>query len=67
MPSRPGTEKGAARWVLDRAVDAVRDKFGRESVGYGSVALRDGGSVPDDFRELADILRVRFQIPIASF
>jgi DNA polymerase-4 len=51
---RPGTEKGAARWVLDRAVDAVRDKFGRESVGYGSVVLRDGGSVPDDFRELAE-------------
>jgi len=51
---RPGTEKGAARWVLDRAIDAVRDKFGRESVGYGSVALRDGGSVPDDFRELAE-------------
>ncbi|MBT8164064.1 MAG: DNA polymerase IV [Acidimicrobiia bacterium] len=51
---RPGTEKGAARWVLDRAVDAVRDKFGRESVGYGSVALREGGSVPDDFRELAE-------------
>ncbi|MBT8194667.1 MAG: DNA polymerase IV [Acidimicrobiia bacterium] len=51
---RPGTEKGAARWILDRAVDAVRDKFGRESVGYGSVALREGGSVPDDFRELAE-------------
>ena len=51
---RPGTEKGAARWVLDRAVDAVRDKFGRESVGYGSVALSDRRSVPDDFRELAE-------------
>jgi len=51
---RPGTEKGAARWVLDRAVDAVRDKFGREAVGYGSVALGDRRSVPDDFRELAE-------------
>ena len=51
---RPGTEKGAARWVLDRAVDAVRDKFGREAVGFGSVVLREGGSVPDGFRELAE-------------
>ena len=51
---RPGTEKGAARWVLDRSVDAVRDKFGRELVGYGSVALGDRRSVPDDFRELAE-------------
>ena len=51
---RPGTEKGAARWVLDRAIDAVRDKFGREAVGYGSVALGEAGSVPDEFRELAE-------------
>lgn len=51
---RPGTEKGAARWVLDRAVDAVREKFGRESVGYGSVALGDQRSVPDGFRELVE-------------
>ena len=51
---RPGTEKGAARWVLDRSVDAVRDKFGRSTVGYGSVALGDSRSVPDDFRELAE-------------
>ncbi|MDJ0952631.1 MAG: DNA polymerase IV [Acidimicrobiia bacterium] len=51
---RPGTEKGAARWVLDRSVDAVREKFGRELVGYGSVALDDRRSVPDAFRELAE-------------
>ncbi len=51
---RPGTEKGAARWVLDRSVDAVRDKFGRTTVGYGSVALGDSRSVPDAFRELAE-------------
>ncbi len=51
---RPGTEKGAARWVLDRAVDAVRDKFGREAVGFGSVVLRESGAVPDGFRELAE-------------
>ena len=51
---RPGTEKGAARWVLDRSVDEVREKFGRELVGYGSVALGDRRSVPDAFRELAE-------------
>ena len=51
---RPGTEKGAARWVLDRSVDKVREKFGRELVGYGSVALGDRRSVPDAFRELAE-------------
>lgn len=51
---RPGTQKGAARWVLDRSVDAVRDKFGRTTVGYGSVALGDSRSVPDGFRELAE-------------
>jgi DNA polymerase-4 len=51
---RPGTEKGAARWVLDRAVDAVRDKFGREALGFGSVVLGEAGTVPDGFRELAE-------------
>ena len=51
---RPGTEKGAARWVLDKSVDAVRDKFGRTTVGYGSVALGDMRSIPDAFRELAE-------------
>lgn len=51
---RPGTTKGSARWVLDRSVDRVRDKFGRESVGYGSVVLGEQGSVPDGFRELAE-------------
>lgn len=51
---RPGTSKGAARWVLDRSVDAVREKFGRDLVGYGSVALGDRRSVPDEFRELAE-------------
>ncbi len=51
---RPGTEKGAARSVVDRAMDAVRDRFGRGSIGYGSVVLGDRRAVPDAFRELAE-------------
>ena len=51
---RPGAKKGAARWVADRAVDTIRDRFGWEAVGYGSVALGISRSVPDAFRELAE-------------
>ena len=51
---RPGTEAGAARWTLDRSVDAVRDRFGRKAVGYASVSLSELGAVPDEFRELAE-------------
>jgi DNA polymerase-4 len=48
-----GTPTGAARWALDRAMDRVRDRFGRDAVGHASLMLRRGG-VPDEFRELAE-------------
>lgn len=51
---RPGTGKGLARWVADRAMDRIRDRFGWEAVGYASVALASTRSVPDAFRELAE-------------
>jgi DNA polymerase-4 len=52
--SRPGTAKGVARWSADLAVDAIRERFGRQAVGYGSVVFRAAHLVPDDFRELAE-------------
>jgi len=44
----------AARWALDRSVDAVRERFGRGAVGYAPVVLGAAGSVPDEFRALAE-------------
>jgi DNA polymerase IV len=51
---RPGTKIGLARWKADRAVDMIRDRFGWQAIGYGSVALELTRSVPDEFRELAE-------------
>ena len=51
---RPGTKKGMARWTADRAIDRIRDRYGWNAVGYGSVLLGALRSVPDEFRELAE-------------
>ena len=45
---------GSARWAVDRAVDTVRERFGRAAVGYAPVVFREDGGVPDEFRELAE-------------
>jgi DNA polymerase-4 len=51
---RPGAKTGMARWTADRALDMIRDRFGWDAVGYGSVVLGSSRSVPDEFRELAE-------------
>ena len=40
--------------AADRAIDAIRDRFGWDAVGYASVALDRARSVPDAFRALAE-------------
>ena len=49
---RPGTKREMARCTADRAIDMIRDRFGWDAVGYGSVLLGPSRSVPDKFREL---------------
>ena len=50
---RPGAVEGAARWTADRAVDAVRERFGFDAIGYGAAHGTRRG-VPDAFRTLAE-------------
>jgi DNA polymerase-4 len=51
---RPGSRQGIARWSADRAMDAIRERFGRDAVGYAVAALKRKSSIPDAFRELAE-------------
>ena len=41
-------------YLTSFGLDRIRDRFGWEAVGYGSVALGPSRSVPDAFRELAE-------------
>ena len=50
---RPGTKKGLALSRADRAMDRIRERFGWSAIAYASAA-KDGHSVPDDFRSLAE-------------
>jgi DNA polymerase IV len=44
----------AARWGVDRSVDAIREKFGRTAVGYAAATLSTAERVPEEFRKLAE-------------
>jgi DNA polymerase-4 len=48
-----GLPLGSSR-VADRAIDTIRERFGREAIGYGSVLLNSSDRVPDEFRQLAE-------------
>ena len=60
-PHRPGTAASSARWALDRTMDKVRARFGRDALGPAAVVFREAGGVPDEFRELAEADRDRAQ------
>ena len=49
-----GPSTGAKRWGVDRSMDAIRDKFGRASVGYATTVFSGTDRVPEEFRELAE-------------
>ena len=50
----PGSRRGAARFLVDCAIDRIRHRFGSEAVDYGSALRGSARSIPDGFRELAE-------------
>jgi DNA polymerase-4 len=54
LEPRPGSTPGAARWGVDRSMDAIRTKFGRDAIGYASVVFSNTDRVPEGFRGLAE-------------
>jgi len=50
---RPGTTNSLARARADRAIDAIRKRFGGQAIDY-ACASTAGRSVPDEFRRLAE-------------
>ncbi|KGM12998.1 DNA polymerase IV [Cellulomonas bogoriensis] len=53
-PWRPGSRTGASRRAVDGQMDAIRERFGTDAVGYLPALMRRGQTVPDEFRELAE-------------
>jgi DNA polymerase-4 len=53
-PRHAGSATATTRAAVDRSMDAVRRKFGRDALGYTSTQLSSRTGVPDDFRELAE-------------
>ena len=51
---RSGSGAESARLALDRAMDSIRARFGRDAVGYATVMFSELGGVPEEFRELAE-------------
>jgi DNA polymerase-4 len=43
---RPGTKKATASWAANCAVDKIRDRFGWDTIGYGSVMPGISCSIP---------------------
>ena len=51
---RLGSELGRKHHDLDKAIDSVRDRFGRDALGHAASTLsKEGSGVAEEFRELA--------------
>jgi DNA polymerase IV len=54
LTQAPTSAGAGARATVERALDRVRDKFGRSSIAYAGVTFGDARGAPDAFRELAE-------------